>query len=230
MLDNGYTNEFAERCFSQIEGFGEYGFPESHAASFALLVYASAWIKFYYPEFFTCALLNSQPMGFYKPYQIIQDAKKHNVEIYPISVNHSDWNHKIEKNSSQKLGLRLGFRLIKGLLRKDAIIIEKKREKNYPTIKKFWSKMNVRYKTMVLLAESDCFACMNINRYQALWEIYALNSDKKMPLIDKHKESSKATKLPDILLGKQVNKDLQTFGLTLRDHPLKLLRHILNEI
>jgi len=190
MLNNGYTNEFAERCFSQIEGFGEYGFPESHAASFALLVYASAWIKFYYPEFFTCALLNSQPMGFYKPYQIIQDAKKHNVEIYPISVNHSDWNHKIEKNSSQKLGLRLGFRLIKGLLRKDAIIIEKKREKNYPTIKKFWNKMNVRYKTMVLLAESDCFACMNINRYQALWEIYALNSDKKMPLIDKNKESS----------------------------------------
>ncbi len=230
MLDNGYTSEFAERCFSQIEGFGEYGFPESHAASFALLVYASAWIKSYYPEVFTCALLNSQPMGFYKPYQIIQDAKKHSLEIYPISANHSGWNHKIEKKSSQKLGLRLGFRLIKGLLRKDAIIIEKKGGKNYQTIKKFWSKMNVHYKTMVLLAEADCFACMNINRYQALWEIYALNSNKKMPLIDKHKKLSKATKLPDILSGKQVNKDLQTFGLTLRDHPLKLLRPILNEL
>tara|TARA_B100000029_G_scaffold67161_1_gene59904 strand:- start:18 stop:527 length:510 start_codon:yes stop_codon:yes gene_type:complete len=169
-------------------------------------------------------------MGFYKPYQIIQDAKRHNVDIYPISVNHSNWNHKIEKSSSKKLGLRLGFRLIKGFLRKDAVIIEKKRKIAFLTIKTFWSKINLHYRAMVLLAEADCFSCMNLNRHQALWEIYALNSNKKMPLIDKYKKSSKATKLPDILPGKQINKDLQTLGLTLRDHPLRLLRPILDKI
>ena len=230
MLYNGYTNEFAERCFSQIEGFGEYGFPESHAASFALLVYASAWIKAYYPEIFTCALLNSQPMGFYKPYQIIQDAERHGVKIYPISANHSSWDHKIEKRSSHNIGLRLGLRLIKGFLRVDAVIIEEKRKRSYATIKTFWNKTKVNYATMVLLAKADCFACMNKNRHEALWEIYALNSSKKMPLIDKNEKPNKATKLPSLSAGKQVKKDLKTFGLTLRDHPLKLLRPILDKI
>ena len=230
MLSNGYKNKFAEHCFSQIEGFGEYGFPESHAASFALLVYASAWIKSYYPEVFVCALLNSQPMGFYKPYQIIQDARRHNVEIYPISANYSNWNHKIEKKAFPKIGVRLGFRLIKGVSKRDITIIEKNGRRSFKTIKAFWNKMNVTFTTMVLLAEADCFACMNINRHQALWAIYALNSSKVLPLIDNQRHSSKTTKLPDILLGKQVKKDLHTFGLTLREHPLKLLRPILDTL
>ena len=230
MLSNGYENEFSERCFSQIEGFGEYGFPESHAASFALLVYASAWIKSHYPEVFTCALLNSQPMGFYRPYQIIQDAKRHNVPIYPISVNYSNWDHKIEKRTAQKLGLRLGFRIIKGFLKGQARIIEEKRTGDYSTIKKFWEEIDITYATMLLLAEADCFACMNIDRHQALWEIYYLNSNKNMPLIDNIKKLGKATKLPSLLLGKQVKTDLQKFGLTLREHPVKLLRPILDKM
>src|SRR5439155_6971146 len=110
MLHNGYTLEFAEKCFQQICGFGEYGFPESHAASFALLVYASAWLKCYHPAAFCCALLNSQPMGFYAPAQIIRDAQEHAVEVRAVDVNHSDWDCTLEPNA-----VRLGLRMIRGL-------------------------------------------------------------------------------------------------------------------
>jgi error-prone DNA polymerase len=120
MLERGYEKDFAERCFSQIEGFGTYGFPESHAASFALLVYVSAWIKCRHPDVFCCALLNSQPMGFYAPAQLIRDAREHGVEVLPIDVNHSDWDHKLELMGDGRHALRLGFRLVAGLKRGEA--------------------------------------------------------------------------------------------------------------
>ena len=114
MAANGYPADFAERCFSQIEGFGEYGFPESHAASFALLVYASAWLKCHHPAVFACALLNSQPMGFYAPAQIVRDARAHGVEVRPVCVNASYWDNVLEPDGRGGLALRLGFRQIKG--------------------------------------------------------------------------------------------------------------------
>src|SRR5688572_6015777 len=119
MLERGYTREYAQRVFRQLEGFGSYGFPESHAASFASLVYASSWIKCFYPDVFACGLLNSMPMGFYQPAQIVLDAKKHGVEVRPVDVNHSHWDHTLEERSDKYFALRLGFRQIKGIRRDD---------------------------------------------------------------------------------------------------------------
>ena len=119
MMKNGYTDEYAHRVFKQLEGFGSYGFPESHAASFALLVYVSAWIKCHYPDVFACALLNSQPMGFYQPAQIVADARKHGVEVRPIDINYSDWDNMLEEKVNKYYALRLGFRQIKGINKED---------------------------------------------------------------------------------------------------------------
>ena len=134
MLKNGYDEDFAKRCFSQIEGFGSYGFPESHAASFALLVYASAWVKFHYPQIFACALLNSQPMGFYAPAQIIRDAKEHNVTVNPVCINHSFWDNTLEPDGIGGHAVRLGFRQIKGMKEEDAIWINTTRGNGYSSV------------------------------------------------------------------------------------------------
>ena len=120
MLERGYTPDFADRCFSQIEGFGEYGFPESHAAAFAMLAYVSAWLKCHHPAVFACALLNSQPMGFYAPAQIVRDLREHQVDVRPICVNSSAWDNTLERCANGALALRLGFRQIKGLKEEDA--------------------------------------------------------------------------------------------------------------
>ena len=121
MMKNGYSLDYAHRVFKQLEGFGSYGFPESHAASFALLVYVSSWLKCYYPDVFAAALLNSMPMGFYQPAQIVIDARKHGVEVRPVDVNHSLWDNSLEEESGRYRALRLGFRQVKGL-REDAIM------------------------------------------------------------------------------------------------------------
>src|SRR5690606_37944160 len=120
MLARGYAVDFAERCFAQIEGFGSYGFPESHAASFARLVYVSAWLKCHHPAVYTCSLLNSQPMGFCAPSQLVRDAREHGVEVRPISVDHSEWDCTLEPRLDGELALRLGFRQIKGMREEDA--------------------------------------------------------------------------------------------------------------
>jgi len=134
MAKNGYDTAFSERCFSQIEGFGSYGFPESHAASFALLVYASAWIKCHHPTIFACALLNSQPMGFYAPSQIVRDAREHDVEIRPVSVNESFWNNTVEPDGRGGLALRLGFRQIKSMKEEEALWIASARGNGYQSV------------------------------------------------------------------------------------------------
>ena len=132
MAANGYPRDFAERCFSQIEGFGSYGFPESHAASFALLVYASAWLKCHHPAVFACALLNSQPMGFYAPAQIVRDAREHGVEVRPVCINASYWDNVLEPDGRGGLALRLGFRQIKAMREDDADWIAAARGNGYP--------------------------------------------------------------------------------------------------
>ncbi|HMD00414.1 MAG TPA: hypothetical protein VKH37_09675, partial [Ferruginibacter sp.] len=134
MLKNGYTREYAERVFKQLEGFGSYGFPESHAASFALLVYVSSWLKWYYPEIFACALLNSMPMGFYQPAQIIIDAKNHGVEVRPVDINFSNWDNKLEELSGKFCALRLGFRQIKGMRQEDIAVLITARNEHYKDI------------------------------------------------------------------------------------------------
>src|SRR5205085_11205069 len=134
MLKNGYKMEYAQKVFKQLEGFGSYGFPESHAASFALLVYVSSWIKCYYPGVFACALLNSMPMGFYQPAQIIIDAQKHGVEVRQVDINYSDWDHILEEHSGKYFALRLGFRQIKGIRQEDMDILVAKRNQHYKNI------------------------------------------------------------------------------------------------
>ena len=143
MLKNGYDEDFAKRCFSQIEGFGSYGFPESHAASFALLVYASAWVKFHYPQIFACALLNSQPMGFYAPAQIIRDAKEHNVTVNPVCINHSFWDNTLEPDGIGGHAVRLGFRQIKGMKEEDAIWINTTRGNGYSSVHDVWRRAGI---------------------------------------------------------------------------------------
>ncbi len=129
MVARGYEEDFAARCFKQIEGFGEYGFPESHAASFALLVYVSSWLKRHYPAAFTCALLNSQPMGFYAPSQLVRDAREHGVEVQPVDVNHSEWDCTLEDRRNNPV-IRLGFRQIKSMREADVIALLMARKKD----------------------------------------------------------------------------------------------------
>ena len=143
MLRNGYSPEFAERCFSQIEGFADYGFPESHAAAFAMLVYVSAWLKRHHPAVFACALLNSQPMGFYAPAQIVRDAREHQVETRPICVNNSTWDNTLERRADGALALRLGFRQIKGFKEEDAGWIIAARGNGYPDPESVWLRAGV---------------------------------------------------------------------------------------
>ncbi|MBC7142355.1 MAG: error-prone DNA polymerase, partial [Rhodobacteraceae bacterium] len=160
MLARGYEAGFAGRCFAQIEGFGSYGFPESHAASFARLVYISAWLKRHHQAIFTCALLNSQPMGFYAPAQLVRDAREHGVEVRPVSVNHSDWDCTLEPQPDGALALRLGFRQIKGMRAEDADWIVAARGNSYPDVESLWRRAGVGADTLERLAEADAFTTL----------------------------------------------------------------------
>ncbi len=173
MAANGYPAEFAERCFSQIEGFGEYGFPESHAASFALLVYASAWLKCHHPAVFACALLNSQPMGFYAPAQIVRDARAHGVVVRPVCINASYWDNVLEPDGGGGLALRLGFRQIKAMREDDADWIAAARGNGYRDVGGVWRRAGTPPRLLALLAEADAFASLGLSRREALWQVRA---------------------------------------------------------
>ncbi|WP_372833589.1 error-prone DNA polymerase [Puniceibacterium confluentis] len=231
MRANGYEADFAERCFSQIEGFGSYGFPESHAASFALLVYASAWIKCHHPELFACALLNAQPMGFYAPAQIVRDAREHGVEVRPVSVNDSYWDNAMEPDGRGGLALRLGFRQIKGLREEDAAWLTAARGNGYLTVRDVWRRAGLTPPVLARLAEADVFADIGLTRREALWEARALVGDAPLPLFagDMGGEmmNEPAALLPEMTEGEQVVEDYVAMRLTLRRHPLALLRHLL---
>ncbi len=231
MRTNGYDSDFAERCFSQIEGFGSYGFPESHAASFALLVYASAWIKCHHPGLFACALLNSQPMGFYAPSQIVRDAREHGVEVRAVSINASYWDNAMESDGRGGLALRLGFRQIKGLRDEDAAWISAARGNGYLSVRDVWRRAGLAPPVLARLAEADVFADIGLTRREALWEAKALAGDAPLPLfandIGGEMIHEPAACLPEMTEGEQVVEDYVAMRLTLRRHPLALLRHLL---
>ena len=230
MAKNGYDADFAQRCFSQIEGFGSYGFPESHAASFALLVYASAWLKYHHPGIFACALLNSQPMGFYAPAQIVRDAREHGVVVLPVSVNHSDWDNVMEPTDDGGLALRLGFRQVRGFREEEAVWIEAARGNGYRTVEDVWRRAGVSPDTLRLLAEADAFAAAGLARREALWEAKAISA-APLPLfatdLDGEGIAEPKVTLPQMTPGEEVVEDYVALRLTLKAHPVALLRHLL---
>ena len=238
MRANGYDEDFAARCFAQIEGFGSYGFPESHAASFALLVYASAWIKRHHPAIFACALLNSQPMGFYAPAQIVRDAREHGVVVLPPCVNRSHWDNVLEE-SLNGLRLRLGFRQIKGLAEEEAHWIVATRGNGYPGVEDMWRRAGVNAATLTKLAEADAFAVLGLNRREALWAAQAVGGARgagrarlaPLPLfasdLDGEAIAEEEVRFPDLTEGEAVVEDYVSMRLTLRSHPVALLRHLL---
>ncbi|WP_282061226.1 error-prone DNA polymerase [Roseobacter litoralis] len=229
MKNKGYDDDFAERCFSQIEGFGSYGFPESHAASFALLVYASSWIKCHHPGIFACALLNSQPMGFYAPAQIVRDAREHGVDVRPICINASFWENVMEPDGQGGLALRLGFRQIKGVSEEDATWLTAARGNGYRSVRDVWRRAGLQPVMIERLAEADVFAALDLNRRAALWEAKALVPGAPLPLfagdIDGEAIDEPAALLPEMTLGEEVVEDYVAMRLTLRAHPMALLRH-----
>jgi error-prone DNA polymerase len=204
MVARNYPRDFAERCFSQIEGFGEYGFPESHAASFALLVYASSWLKCHYPDVFAAALLNAQPMGFYAPAQIVRDVREHGVEVRPVDINHSDWDVTLEPgpcaadrmHASHRdmagdirttCALRLGLRKIKGLSEEEhGKVIMAKRGAGYTSVRDLWLRTGLATRVIERLADADAFGSLGLTRRQALWAAKALgrvgDKDDDLPL------------------------------------------------
>ena len=228
MRANGYDDDFAERCFSQIEGFGSYGFPESHAASFALLVYASSWLKCHHPGIFACALLNSQPMGFYAPAQIIRDAREHGVEVRPIDINSSYWDNTMEPARDGKLALRLGFRQIKGMREEDAGWVAAARGNGYGSVEDVWRRAGVEPRALHRLSEADAFASLGIGRREALWAAKALVADTPLPLfsgdMDGEAIAEPAALLPEMTEGEEVIEDYVSMRLTLRKHPMAFLR------
>ena len=239
MVERGYSEDFADRTFSQIEGFGSYGFPESHAASFALIAYASAWMKCHHPDVFCCALLNAQPMGFYATAQIVRDARLHGVEVRPVSVNRSVWDCTLEPcgepsgetpdaataNRTQH-AVRLGLRMVKGLAKTQAEEMIGRREDGYRSIEDIWRRLSVPVAALERLAEADAFQALGLDRRQALWAIRGL-SDTRLPLFDIVTVTSSAepaVTLAAMTAGRQVVEDYRSTGLSLRRHPVSFLR------
>ena len=244
MIANGYTPDYAERCFRQIEGFGDYGFPESHAASFALLVYVSAWLKCRYPAAFACALLNSQPMGFYAPAQIVRDARDHGVAVLPVDVNCSEFDCTLEPPADgdgdgaaePAPALRLGLREVKGFARADADALTEARAAagGFDDVHALWSASGLGAGALERLANADAFASLGLDRRGALWAVRRLK-DRPLPLfaaaearavaaasVEHGREPAVA--LPPMALGEEVVEDYAATRLSLKRHPLALLR------
>lgn len=249
MVNNGYDRDFAVRCFKQIEGFGEYGFPESHAASFALLVYVSSWLKTYYPDVFCAALLNSQPMGFYAPAQLVRDAREHGVRVLPVDINHSDWDSDLEKGGHDrdaveprhrgmldviltKKAIRLGFNLVKGLREKE--IIDKlvaHRGPGYTSVRDLWLRSGLPRSVLEKLADADAFRSIGLDRRNALWAVKALDEKsaaERLPLFEQATQDEfqlePAVSLPVMLEGEQVINDYRSLTFSLKAHPVSFLR------
>jgi len=236
MTERGYEQDFAERCFRQIEGFGEYGFPESHAASFALLVYVSAWLKRYYPAAFACGLLNSQPMGFYAPAQIVRDAVEHGVTVLPPDINASGWDSQLEPlpSTANEIALRLGFRQIKGFKAAEAEKLVAARGLGYGELAAVWHRAGLAMKSLERLANADAWRSVNLDRRQALWALKGLK-DAPLPLFAAAGEGAiqgrePAATLPALRRGEHVTEDYVSLRLSLKEHPLVLLRRRLGRL
>jgi error-prone DNA polymerase len=232
MLQNEYEREFAERCFKQIEGFGEYGFPESHAASFAILVYVSSWVKWYHPEVFCAALLNSQPMGFYAPAQLVRDAREHGVEVRPPDINASDWDSTLEKTWGPRCALRLGFHQVSGLKEEDMKrFVERRGVVPYRDPADVWRRGGLAKRQILILARADAFASMGLSRRDVLWAVRTF-SEASLPLLEQRpglRDLEPAVTLPRLTTGEQVVDDYASLSMSLRAHPLQLLRPTLSE-
>ncbi|KAA2311344.1 error-prone DNA polymerase [Pseudooceanicola sediminis] len=228
MVKNNYSEDIANACFAQIEGFADYGFPESHAAAFAMLTYVSSWLKRHHPAIFACALLNAQPMGFYAPAQIVRDVRDHGVEVRPVCVNSSTWDNTLERRTDGALALRLGFRQIKGFRAEDAGWIVGARGNGYPDPESLWLRAGVAPATLERLAEADAFLGMGLTRRNALWAVRAISAPAPLPLfadpLDGEGAREPAVTLPPMHLGEEVVEDYVSLRLTLRAHPMELLR------
>lgn len=233
MVQRGYDPDFAERCFNQIKGFGEYGFPESHAASFAHLVYVSSWLKCHYPAAFACALLNSQPMGFYAPAQIVRDAAQHGVPVLPVDVNHSDWDCTLEHGGR---ALRLGLRQIDGFPEHAAAMLVAARSggEDFGDAASLKERAGLSPALVERLAAADALGSLGLSRRQALWDARSLVAPKELPLFaamtsrSEGEERSRAV-LPKMPLSEEVVADYQTHRLSLKAHPMAFLRPMLGE-
>ena len=224
MVKNGYERDFAERCFKQIEGFGEYGFPESHAASFAILVYDSSYVKHYYPEVFAAALLNSQPMGFYAPAQLVRDARDNGVEVRPPDINASIWDCTLEPPvQNNRCALRLGLRQVAGLSEDDVDRMVAQRATPYRNPADLWRRAGLTKRQIIALARADAFASLGLSRRDVLWAVRGF-PDVALPLLDRTPDPEPTVTLPDLTLGEQVVDDYGSFSMSLRSHPLALLR------
>ncbi|MER9940847.1 error-prone DNA polymerase [Mesorhizobium sp. M0092] len=252
MVAKGYEKDFAERCFKQIEGFGEYGFPESHAASFALLVYASCWFKTFYPDVFCAAILNSQPMGFYQPAQLVRDAHDHGVEIREVDVNFSGWDCALEQSPFDPArildrhvqmrgvirtshAVRLGFRQVKGLSKERMEAFVVRRGDGYTSVRDVWLRSGLNVDEIEKLAQADAFRSLGLNRRNALWAVRALDGKsaaEKLPLFDQPairlRDLEPETRLPTMPLGEHVVHDYRSLGLSLKAHPVAFLRQRLD--
>ncbi|WP_218585578.1 error-prone DNA polymerase [Pseudomonas sp. Marseille-P9899] len=224
MLRNGYDLAFAERIFEQIKGFGSYGFPESHAASFALLTYASCWLKCHEPAIFACALINSWPMGFYSPDQILQDARRHRIETRPVDVHHSDWDCTLEPGEDGQLALRLGLRQVRGFRQDDALrLVRVREERGFRDVADLCLRASLDGRARDLLADAGALAALAGHRYQARWEVAAVQA--QLPLFAGIEPTAEApVELPAPSIGEDLFADYQSVGTTFGPHPLSLLR------
>ncbi len=237
MVDRGYTVEFAERTFKQIEGFGSYGFPESHAASFALIAYASSWMKCHHPDVFCAALLNAQPMGFYAPAQVVRDAREHGVEVRPVCVNASVWDCTLEDTNGRYMAVRMGLCMAKGLAEVHATAVIGQRGTGYGSVAEVWRRAAVPVTALEQLAEADGFTGLGADRRAALWAIRGLG-EPPPPLLalalgphpipppggEEKEKGEESVSLPPMTDGREVVEDYQSTGLTLRRHPVTFLR------
>jgi error-prone DNA polymerase len=227
MIANGYTRDFAERTVKQVEGFGSYGFPESHAASFAILAYASSWLKCHHPAIFACGLLNAQPMGFYAPAQIVIDARNHGVEVRPACVNASRWDCTLEPREDGALALRLGLRMVKGLANDAAAeLIATRGDHPFASVTAAWERSGIGAAQLTRLAEADGFHALGVSRRQAIWTLNGLG-EAPLPLfaaIETDESREPGVTLKPLTAGREVVEDYVSTTLSLRAHPLSFMR------
>lgn len=223
LLSNGYTQEFADDLFEQVKGFGGYGFPESHSASFAILCYVSSWIKRHHPAAFYCALLNSQPMGFYTPSQLIQDARRHGVTINPVDINRSHYEYSLEIDKKGRHGVRIGFLSIENLRKEDAQAIEAVRGDNpFKSIHEVAKRTSLSESGLECLSSADAFSEIAGNRFRARWQASALMPHSE--LLDAIDVDDDELLMPGPSIEENVMEDYASVGLTLRTHPMEILR------
>jgi error-prone DNA polymerase len=228
MVDKGYSREYAERIFKQIEGFGEYGFPESHAASFALLVYVSAWIKHHHPDAFLAALLNSQPMGFYAPAQLVRDARAHGVQVLPVDVFRSQWDSTLEPTrdarSDSSWPVRLGFSRLLGFQQEAAErLIAARAERPFDSVEDLARRASLDARMMQLLSQGDALASLTGHRHQAAWATAGVDT-RASPMLARTRTHEAPARLPAPEVGEDLLADYRSTGLSLKNHPLALLR------